>query len=99
MFELLGVITVFPILLIVLFVGFVVFYVFPKIKNSGKIDKLTDDLIASPGRDKTSSTTMIDKLSEAKQKLSDKKDSLTETIKSKTAESEVIDKVLNPTKN
>lgn len=99
MFELLGNIAALPIMLITIFVAVVVFYIFPKIKNSGKIDKLTDDLTASPGRDKTSSATMIDKLSEAKQKLTEKKESITKTIKDKTAESEVIDKVLNPDKD
>ncbi len=88
MFETLAVVTPFSIIGIGLFILFFLFFVLPKIVRSKKIDKLSQDLTS----DTTSS--IIDKLENAKDGLADKSKGIAKTIKDAAAESEVIDKAL-----
>ncbi len=98
MFEILAVITPFSIMGLVLLIVFVVFFVFPKIKNGIWAEKKFEEM-SSPGRDVSTSSAIIEKMAETKEKLADKSKEVTQTIKDKTAESEAIKNVLNPKDN
>lgn len=96
MFQLLAVVTVLPVMMFIIILAVFVFYVFPKIKNSKRIEKLADDM-TSDGRDKTATSAVIETITKAKDKLADKQESITQTIKDAKAESKSISEVLNPT--
>jgi hypothetical protein len=97
MFEMLAVITPFSIIGVVVLIAIAVFVVFPKVKNSKKIDKLTEDMTSS-GRSTTTTAAIIDTMSEAKQNLVDKSKEINETIKDATKEGKIVDKLLGKDK-
>lgn len=98
MFNVLGVVTIFPILGFILLVLFIVFVVWPKVKNSKWGEKKFDEM-ASTGRDASTSSVIIEKMTEAKESLVDKSKEVTQTIKDAAAESKVIDKALGRDKD
>ena len=93
MFDVLAVVTVFPILGAILLVLFVVFIVWPKVKNSKWGEKKYDEM-ASSGRDVKTTPQFIENIKNAKDGLTDKSKEVAKTIKDAAAESKVIDKAL-----
>jgi hypothetical protein len=82
-----------PIIFLALFAYVMVFKVYPWIKNSKGIDKLTDSMTSS-GRVQNTTTDLIDGIKSAKDGLKQKSVEAVKTIKDATAESKIIDKAL-----
>ena len=91
------IVTALPILSIIALLLIIVFFVYPKIKNSDKIDTLTNDM-TSEGKDRTTTGAIVDGINKGVESLKQKKDDLTKTAKDVAAESKIIDKVLNKDK-
>lgn len=86
-----------PIIFLALFAYVMVFKVYPWIKNSKGIDKLTDSMTSS-GRVQNTTTDLIDGIKNAKDGLKQKSVEAVKTIKDATAESKIIDKALGKDK-